>query len=408
MRLNRSRVGLLATHPIQYYVPWYRELSKVVDLQVFYCHRQTPEGQGGAGFKVAFDWDVPLLDGYRWQFLKNISRRADVSTFSGCDTPEIADVIYRERFDAFIVHGWALKSYWQAIIACWRQRTPVLVRGDSQLLLSSSAWWQLAKWPIYRLFIPRFDAYLVVGERARQYLLHYGAPAGKMFLSPHSVDNHFFSVSADSFRGCRDSLRNEWGLPAGATVFLFAAKFIEKKRPWDFVRAIAQASAVQEGIWGLMVGDGPLRSDLEMKVRNESWPIRFAGFLNQTAMPKAYAASDALVLPSNGDETWGLVVNEAMAGGIPAIVSDQAGCSADLVHPGKTGEIFKGGSVDELSGILTKLAADPRTLPNLGSQARQHIQRYSLSQAVAGAEAAIHSITSLRRLANASSLAKGC
>ena len=103
-----------------------------------------------------------------------------------------------------------------------------------------------------------------------------------------------------------------------------------------------------------MVGDGPLRASMEQIVAGAGSPIRFAGFLNQTEMPRAYAASDALVLPSDGGETWGLVVNEAMASGLPAVVSDQVGCGPDLVLPAKTGETFPCGAVSELARTVER------------------------------------------------------
>src|SRR5438105_12969454 len=134
MAKSKPRVGLLATHPIQYYAPRYQAIAKVFDLHVFYCHRQTPEAQGAAGFGLPFDWDVPMLEGYQWRFLTNRSRHPDVSYFFGCDTPEIRQIIRDQHFDAFIVHGWAMKSFWQAIIACRKNDTPVLVRGDCQLM----------------------------------------------------------------------------------------------------------------------------------------------------------------------------------------------------------------------------------------------------------------------------------
>src|SRR5437867_1643328 len=112
-----------------------------------------------------------------------------------------------------------------------------------------------------------------------------------MYFAPHAVDNAFFSCRADLLRPERDRLRAAWGIPLTATVFLFAGKFIRKKRPDDFARAIAAASQNRTDVWGLMVGDGPLRPSLEEAAKSESWPLRFPGFLNQTEMPKAYAAS---------------------------------------------------------------------------------------------------------------------
>ena len=118
------RLGILASHPIQYQAPWFRALAKETDLHVFFAHRQSAVEQGKAGFGVPFDWDVDLLSGYRHTFLSNVARVPGVNRFGGCDTPQIATEIERGRFDAFIVPGWYLKSYWQAIRACRRNRTP--------------------------------------------------------------------------------------------------------------------------------------------------------------------------------------------------------------------------------------------------------------------------------------------
>ncbi len=387
----RVRVGLLATHPIQYYVPWYRLLAQHVDLTVYYCQQLTPHEQA-VGFGGAFEWDVPLLDGYQHRFLVNRARHPNVSTFFGCDTPEIGALIAQEKFDAVIVHGWALKSFWQAIRACWRTRTPVLVRGDSQLPAGRSGRLRALKYPLYRWFIPRFDGYLVVGERARDYLRYYGARPERMFFSPHAVDNEFFARRAEAARSAREELRQSWGLPSDAVVYLFAGKCVTRKHLDDFVRAIVTASRAQSRVWGLVVGDGPLRASLETQARQQGWPLRFAGFLNQTEIPNAYGVSEALVLPSDATETWGLVVNEAMASGLPAFVSDQVGCAPDLILPEQTGHVFPCGNVAALADLLRRYAEIPARLVTLGEQARRRLQRYSLATAVEGTLAALHAV----------------
>ena len=117
----------------------------------------------------------------------------------------------------------------------------------------------------------------------------------------------------------------------------------------DFVCAIEQSVRRNPRIQGLMVGDGPLRAGCDSLVQDRQVPIRFTGFLNQSEIIRAYVASDALVLPSDGGETWGLVVNEAMACARPCIVSDRVGCGPDLVIPQETGSIFPLGDVEALS-----------------------------------------------------------
>ena len=119
-----------------------------------------------------------------------------------------------------------------------------------------------------------------------------------------------------------------------------------------------------------MVGDGPLRVACEALVREQNLPIRFAGFLNQSKITEAYVASDALALPSDGGETWGLVVNEAMACGRPCIVSDRVGCGPDLVIPQKTGSIFRLGDVTALANSMLGIADNPERVISMGVEAR--------------------------------------
>jgi glycosyltransferase involved in cell wall biosynthesis len=240
--------------------------------------------------------------------------------------------------------------------------------------------------------MPRFDGYLVVGQRAREYYLNYGASEKRMFSAPHAVDNAFFAAESACMRTDRAGLRRRFGLPESATVWLFAGKLVGRKRPSDFLEAIGRAAARDGQTWALVVGDGPLRLVLEQTVRKAGWPVRFAGFLNQSQMPAAYAASDALVLPSNATETWGLVVNEAMASGLPAIVSDQVGCGPDLVRPNETGMVFRCGDVDQLTRMITCLSSEPPRLSRLAAGARRHIANYSIEAAVRGTLAAIRAV----------------
>jgi hypothetical protein len=166
------RLGILATHPIQNHAPIFRELARHCDLTVYFAHRQTPEGQAQAGFGVPFEWDVDLLSGYESAFLDNRSRHPATNRFFGCDTPGIDAAIGRGRFDAFMVTGWGVKTYWQAVMACRRRNVPVLIRGDSQLPARRRAALRLAKELIYPRLLGLFDGFLYVGRRNRDYLRH--------------------------------------------------------------------------------------------------------------------------------------------------------------------------------------------------------------------------------------------
>lgn len=373
------RLAILSTHPIQYHSEWYRALAEhpALDIHVYYCHRATAQEQANAGFGVEFDWDVPLLSGYPYTFLQNVADPPHTGRFGGMDTPEIKDIIRQRAYDALLVSGWDYKSAWQAIRAGWASGVKVMVRSDSHLHTPRPLLVRVAKPLIYRRFIPRFDACLAVGTWSRDYFLHYGAMSEKIFLMPHAVDNVFFQSQAEALAPRRFALREQWGLDQQAVVYAFVGKFIAKKRPMDFVRAVGRAAGEVNTIQGLMVGDGPLRSECEQFVRTHHVPLRFAGFLNQSQIAAAYVVCDALVLPSDGGETWGLVVNEAMACGRPCIVSDKVGCGPDLIIPEQTGAIFPLDDVDALAETMVRMARRSH-LAAMGIECRRRIQDYSV------------------------------
>jgi glycosyltransferase involved in cell wall biosynthesis len=354
-----------------------------LEPEVFFCHYATPQQQAAAGFGVEFDWDTPLLDGYPHRFLKNVASRPSAAHFGGLDTPEIRDIIAQRRFDAVLVCGWNRKSYWQAIRACWKTDTPVLARGDSHLNTPRSLLKQAAKEPVYRWFIPRLDGCLAVGERSRQYYLHYGARPERIFLVPHVIDSRWFEARAAELEPKRDELRERFRLPQGKVVWLFAGKFVDIKRPMDFVQAVGLAHRAGANVQGLMVGSGPLQSACEQFTREGSVPVTFAGFVNQSDMVCAYVAADAAVLPSQ-TETWGMVVTEAMTCGIPCFVSDQVGCGPDLISPGRTGDTFPVGDINRFADILIRYSAEPERLREMGLNARNRVRGYSVEAAVTG------------------------
>lgn len=393
----RYRLGILTTHPIQYQVPWFRRLAEhpKLDTTVFYCYLPTA-AQQGQDFGVAFEWDIPLLDGYSYEVLENRSKAPSSSGFSGCDTPGFAKRASDFDFDAFLICGWHVKSHFQALWACRRLRVPTLIRGDSNVFMPRP-WWKRLR---HRVLLRFYDACLVVGEANRQLYLRSGVPESRLIQVPHFVDNERFARHSDSLREERAELRQKWHIPERTTTFLFCAKFIAKKRPMDFLRALEIAQSRGAMLHALFVGDGELRSQCEQFARDRRIPATFVGFLNQSEVPAAYVAADCLVLPSDYGETWGLVVNEAMACGLPAIVSDQVGCAPDLIIENETGRVFPCGDVGELARCLIEVSRDPSILPSMGTRARQHVQRYSVENAVQGTVEAVRLVAGRRRKRN--------
>ena len=368
------------THPIQYYTPVLQHMAKTApgQVEVLYCSGELESSHSEAGFGVPFRWDVPLLEGYPHRFLDNVASRPSTSTLGGLDNPELSRMIASRTYSAVVVNGWHFKTAWRAIFACWAHQIPILIRSDSHLRGGGN----LRKWgkyPLYCSFIPRLDGCLAAGSWSRDYFEKYGASDDHIFKIPHSVDNRRFEQEMIRLRPQREQLRQQWGIPGDATVFLFAGKFIPVKRPFDFVSAVSKCAASRPAVVGLMAGDGPLREQCEEQARSAGAPVRFTGFLNQSRIAEAYAAADVIVVPSE-TETWGLVVNEAMASGLPCIVSDAVGCGPDVIDPGVTGDIHPMGDVDALSALMVQYA-DSGRLTAMGRNAKRKIESYSVEAA---------------------------
>jgi glycosyltransferase involved in cell wall biosynthesis len=256
-----------------------------------------------------------------------------------------------------------------------------------------------AKAVAYRILLNAVDGHLYVGESNRDYLRHYGVADERLFYVPHIVDDAWFGARAAVARedGSAAQLRQELGVVDDATtVALFVGRLVASKRPLDFVEAVSHVSRDRK-IVGIIAGSGPLESQVRERIAALNAPVRLAGFVNQSRLPALYAASQMLVLPSDASETWGLVVNEAFACGVPAVVSDAAGCARDLIEP-LTGATYPAGDTAALAGEIRSLAEHLERTPHLVGQALA--AKVAASNAVSAADrtiAAIDTVLSRRR-----------
>jgi glycosyltransferase involved in cell wall biosynthesis len=379
------RLAIATSHPIQYYAPLFRELARRLDTHVFYAHHASPEQQAAAGFGSTFDWDIDLASGYESSYLTNVAARPGTDHFRGCDTPEIGTRLSEGRFDALLVFGWGLKSSVQAVWAAKRLRMPVMVRGDSQLQTPRSAVKRWGKELLYPRLLRVFDAALYVGERSRAYYEHYRYPAERLFFSPHCVDNAWFAQRATA--QARATLRTALGIGDEDRVVLFAGKLQPFKRADDVVEVSAILARQGLPVRVMVAGSGEAADSLRAHAAALGVQLHLLGFQNQSQMPAAYAAADALMLPSE-HETWGLVCNEALACSRPIVVSDAVGCAEDLARDGAVGMVFPTGDVDQAAVGLRRMLTAP---PSAGAFANR-CRDYSLAAAAAGVVTALESL----------------
>lgn len=388
-----KKLAIITSHPIQYYAPWFRYLAQEpwLDLRVFYLWDFGITQQTDRGFQRSIQWDIPLLTGYEYEFVPNVSPRPGTRHFWGLQNPSLNQQVQHYEPDAVLLMNYNYASLYRFIFT-WQQ-TPLLFRGDSHHLVPGTGWKERLRRSWLSFMYSRFAACLYVGRANYGYFSDHVVPDHQLFFSPHAIDNtRFFSQAQTASHEAR-KWRQELSIPADHRIILFAGKLIDKKRPYDLLQAFIQANLTHSSL--LFVGSGELETSLRQKAANHPH-IYFAPFQNQSLMPRTYSIADVVVLPSYGSgETWGLAVNEAMCLAKPVIVSNHVGCATDLVQPHVNGLVFPAGDVSALSDCLKTALADPDRLQQWGNASQQIIRRYSYAQTTAGLKAALHTVTAL-------------
>lgn len=390
------RLAYLVTHPIQYQAPLLRRIAAEPDirLKVFFASDLSTRGFVDPQFRRSIRWDVPLLDGYEYEFLPALGSTSHVS-FCRPMNYGLAARLKAGRFDAFWVHGYMRGHHMMAIAAAKRLGMKVLVRDEASM---ASKW----RGPLKRIVKKQFfawlrwatDSFLAIGTLNADYYREQGVPDDRIFMMPYAVDNAYFQARVAASAARRAALRAALGLESDRPVILYAGKMTPHKRPDHLLEAylrMATDSAAPHP-YLLYVGDGEMRRELESRASASAtgWSlIRFVGFKNQSEMPAFYDLCDVFVIPS-AIEPWGLVVNEAMNAGKPIVASDRVGCAPDLVRHGENGYVFEVGDIASLTRVLRDVLADTRRCAEMGQRSLEIINHWSFEEDVAGLRAALN------------------
>ena len=379
-----KKLAIVTSHPIQYNAPLFRLLTerKKIAVKVFYSWGQAAEGPVyDPDFKRTFQWDIPLLTGYDYVLIPNLSNKPGAAHFFGIRNKELLPTLEKWEPDSILVYGWSFESHLQ-VLRHFHGKCQILFRGDSTLLDEPSGF-SIRK-ALRRLFLrwvyQFIDVALYAGACNKAYYLKHHVPVSKLVYAPHAVNNVHFAGAEKQYAAAAAHWRKELGIPAESLVFLFAGKLEPKKDPLLLLQAFRMLA--DPAIHLVIAGNGVLEEAVRFAA-TEDQRIHVLGFQNQQQMPVLYRLSDVFVLPSKGPgETWGLSVNEAMACGRAVIVSDKCGCSPDLVR--NNGYVFAAGHVDELHECLKRFAAVPAKAKEMGGVSLGQIEAFThLQQAEA-------------------------
>lgn len=383
-----KRVAVVASHVIQYQDPFFKLLAAEADLDVtvLYCSRAGLDDYRDADMQTTLRWDLELLHGYRSVFLRNFGWGEG---YTRLINPGIVPALAHGRYDAVIfMLGWGSISSLLGVVACRASGTPFFFYGDSSHPPAATTVGGRIRARFLRTLFAVTDGFLVSGALNADYYAHYGARRDTFFLLPWAIDNERF-VNASRFGpGERDAMRARFGIEPGDLAIVFSAKLVARKDPLTLLQAFARMRHRQQAAL-IFLGNGELREPLERFVAEEKLQkVTFAGFVNQTELPKHYAMADVFVLPSTY-EPRGAVINEAMACGLPVIVTDICGSIGDIVQEGVNAFIYRAGDVARLAALLDTLAEDRALREKMANRSREIIGAWDFARGVRGVKEAL-------------------
>jgi glycosyltransferase involved in cell wall biosynthesis len=378
----------LVSHPVQYYTPMYELFSadSEVDFRVLYCSKKGVEKALDVEFGVSVQWDLPLLEGYNYQFLENYARQESLDGFFGLLNWGVVKEIAKAPKNSIIwIHGWNYATHLLAIFAAKWYGHRVFMRGDNAVMIEEKAPDSIKKrfkkiW-LGKFIFPLVDVFLAVGKQNKAFFELMGVAENKITFAPHAIDNQRFMCVFEENKHQKHALRQTLGIPINKKVFIVSGKYIAIKRPIDVLKALTLLPN-KENVFVIFVGEGNLRAEMTQFIKDNQLitNVLMTGFVNQSQMPLYYAASDMYLMASRS-ETWGLSTNEAMCFGLPVILSDMVGSAADLVDG--NGVIYPCGDCEKLAESIADLVSlSDAELAKLSQKSLNIIQNYSYENIV--------------------------
>ena len=295
-------------------------------------------------------------------------------------TPSILRVLRRERPDCVLVSGWSTFASQASILWCIARRVPYLVVVESHDRDPRSGWRRAVKWTVVPRLLRRSAGALVTGTLARESMLRAGVPADRIWLFANTVDTRAFAARAEALRPERARIREGLGVAHEQLLALSVSRLVPEKALDILLGAAARVPAATV----VLAGDGPERAALEALGTRAV----FLGDVAWERIVELYAAADVFVLLSR-HEPWGVVVNEAVACGLPLVLSEHVGAAADLLEPDVNGILVPVNDVAATAAALERLAGDAELRERFGRRSSELSRSWDYATSLAGLSAAL-------------------
>jgi 1,2-diacylglycerol 3-alpha-glucosyltransferase len=364
-----------------YRIPVFNALAQrpELDLHVIFLSENDP------GLR---QWRV-YKDEIKFQYHVLPSWRQRLGRYNILINRGVLSALNQIRPDVVLCGGYNYLASWEVAYWARARRVPSLLWSESTPLDKRQGH-RLVEFLKTR-FLRLCRAFVVPGKSSLKYLMDLGIPDHRIFTAPNAVDSRLFSISAEEARRNQLQVRSRRSLPL--RYFLYVGRLVKTKGVFELVEAYAQMDPeIRAQVSLVFVGDGADRSELmERASRIALGAIQFPGFIHREGLTEFYALAEALIFPTHSD-TWGLVVNEAMACGLPLIVTNVAGCVADLVQDGWNGFVVPPRDPSQLSARMVRLAQDSALRAQMASRSRERIEAYSPAAWADGLVKAVESV----------------
>ena len=368
-----TRVAFILQEPTPYRTPHLDAVAAHPDLDVAVVYAAPTVQQR--------DWDVPAPSD-RNIYLRGCSLPTTrILQHDYALTPDVWPLLNRLRPEVIVVGGWSLMATQLAIAWARVQRVPYLLMADNNLREPRPLWVRAVKAVVLRAVVPQAAGWLVPGTLGREHILHYGARPERTIVFPLTVDVARMAHDVDVRRAAREEIRSSFGIEPGAVAALHVGRLIPQKGVDVLVEATARARAAGAALHLLVAGSGPEEQPLRLLAESLDVPTSFLGFLDRSRLLDAYAAADLFCLLSRR-ETWGVVVNEAAAAGLPLLLSENVGASADLLVPDANGALVPPGDSTAAAAALLHFAREPELRSRYGDASRELVKSWGYGESV--------------------------
>jgi glycosyltransferase involved in cell wall biosynthesis len=367
----KKKIAIVTTHPIQYQSPLFKQASlwNKFKVDVYFASKHGYKSKYiDKDFKKKFNWNINLLSGYNYFF--STKNDYNINSFF-LSFKNLKNTLFKIKYDAILLFGWNNILYIKAFFLAKLYKIPIILRVETNSTQKINYFKKNIKYLILYILFKYIDYFLYIGSLNKKFYLNLGINSKRLYPAPYSVDNNFFLNKKKISIFIKKKFKKK--------TILFVGKLIERKNVEEFLK-LAELFKNDNRFNFLVVGDGhQIKLCNEFVINNKLSNIKIVGFINQKELRVIYQKSFLLIVPSKY-ETWGLVINEAMAAGLPVICSRNCSSSRDLIINGKTGYVYNLGDIKFLKKLIIELSTNKKKYLKMIKKIKNHIKNFTFSQ----------------------------